>query len=158
MTQRFLFLLLVLLLGCRSTQETMKDDSAKEEQTNPGEPGPGVPPNHVRIVGTIVSMSSVPSANADDPCSKAPCMAVVKIESIEGFGSGFIEPIGPGMEVRVRFRYTLAPTKELFPEMSPSMPGLNNGSKFKADLMMSGVSIAGESQPKTFSVDRYEAR
>lgn len=151
--------LVVIILGCRSTQqESMRRDDGQQEQKKPADPGPGIPPNHARIVGTIVSMTSFSSANADDPCSKAPCIAVVKIESIEGFGSGFTEPVGPGKEVRVRFRYTLAPTKDLFPEMSPPMPGLKNGSRFKADLMMTGVSIAGEPLVKTFSVDRYEAK
>lgn len=157
--QRFLILLIVIVLGCRSTQqESVKSDDGRQEQMKPTEPGPGVPPDHCRVVGTIVAVTTAIGSNSDDPCAKAPCIAVVKIDEILGYGSAFGTPLKKGKEIRVQFRYTLGPTKEHFPTMSPELPGLTVGSKFQADVRAPAATIAGEPQTSTFSVGTYTVR
>lgn len=149
-------LLAATLFACRSSEETSSEK--KEEATEmqrPPDPGPGVPPGQCRIVGTIISVGPVESSGSDDPCSKAPCTATVKIEEIVGYGSGFTGSLGKGSEIKIRFQYTLSPSAEMFPGMSPSLPGLKQGSRFQADVK-SGPTLTGGTQ--AFVVDQYQAK
>ena len=116
-----------------------------------------VPPSHCRFVGTIVSIDS-PSVAASpaDPCSKAPCTARVRIDSILAYGSAFPSPLAMGQIVAVRFSYTLHPTNTLYPAMSPALPGLNEGSSFKADL--EGLPGPAPGATNLYTVGSYEKR
>ncbi|MEX1138539.1 MAG: hypothetical protein WEB33_10200 [Bacteroidota bacterium] len=144
--------LAIATLGCKSSQEKKSEDNA--EMQKPAEPGPGVPPGHCRIIGTVVSIDPSLSTMTDDPCAKAPCVATVKVDEIVGYGSGFVGNLGKGSEVKVRFQYTLTPTSEMFPAMSPPLPGLDTGSKFQADVRMNNA-LMGSDQV-TYVVDRYQ--
>lgn len=156
---RIAILLIVLVLGCGSTQEgTKRSDEGKQEQARPAEPGPGIPPNHCRLVGTIVSISEVLSTSSNDPCSKAPCIATVRVDEILGYGSAFGVPLGKGKEIRVQFQYTLGSTKDLFPRMSPALPGLNVGAKFQTDVQMAPAPLTSESRSFEFTVGTYSLR
>ena len=159
MNRATLLLLAVLamtILACRSSEESTSDAKEVSDLQKPPDPGPGVPPGHCRIVGSIVSVDSVLSTDGNDPCSKTPCTATVKVEEIVGYGSGFTAALGKGSEVRVRFQYTLSPSSEIFPGMSPGLPGLKNGSKFQADIKSGPSLTSGDVQ--VFSVGRYQAR
>lgn len=130
----------LLIFGLYLNCGTSRDSSTNKTQQLSGneEPAlesPRISPNHCRIVGTIVEInSSLAPANTDNPCSKVPCKAWVSIDEIIGYGSGFSNPLAKGAKVRVFFRFTLAPTKELFPNMKKHYPGLSVGSSFIADL------------------------
>ncbi|MGB2868806.1 MAG: hypothetical protein WBD36_10160 [Bacteroidota bacterium] len=150
-------LLVVLATGCsKETRETTK----QEEQT-PGrqyaqvpitalDPDKMVPVGSCRIVGTVLAVDTTElQANGDGPCSKAPCVAKVRIDSILGTGSSFARPLAVGSAVRVRFAYTLSPSKELFPRMDPPLPGLLAGTQFKAFMQSSAES-------STYSVETYD--
>lgn len=143
------------IVSCRSSKDT--GGEAREETTvqRPTDPGPGVPPGHCRIVGTIVAVDPVASGDTGDPCSRVPCTAVVKIDEIVGYGSGFTSTLGKGAEIRIRFQYTLSPSADMFPKMEPSLPGLKQGSRFQADVR-SGPELKGSSQ--AFVVGLYQAR
>jgi len=149
--------LAMLILSCRSTQDQVKKEEVQIQK--PADVGPGVPPGHCRIVGTVISISNALSARAEDPCSKAPCMASIKVDEILGYGSAFTSPLSKGKEIQVRFAFTLAPSKEMYPQMSPSLPGLAVGSRFQADLSM-GDMIMGDDASKTppFSIGLYTIR
>ena len=149
-------ILVVMLVGCRSSNKASSDDMKSDEQKEmkkPADPGPGVPPSHCRLVGTVVSIDTTLSSMTEDPCSKVPCVASVRIDEVVGYGSGFVGMLGKGSEIKMRFRYTLGPTSDVFPGMSPSLPGLETGSKFQADVRMSNSML--ESGQAMYVVERY---
>ena len=150
-------LLMVLSTGCsKESQET-----TKQEEQAPGrkyaqvpisalDPNKMVPVGACRIVGTVLSVDTTElSANGDGPCSRVPCVATVRIDSILGTGSSFARPLTVGSAVLVRFAYTLSPSKELFPRMDPPLPGLRTGTQFRA-LMQSSA------EGSTYSVEMYD--
>ena len=64
-----------------------------------------------------------------------PCRGIVRIDSILGYGSSFGNPLAVGQRVNVHFAFALAPTtKDLFPNMTETYPGLELNSRFRADV------------------------
>jgi hypothetical protein len=116
-----------------------------------------VPPNHCRVMGTIVSIDNAMATSGDDPCSKGPCYANVRIDSVLGYGSAFPHPLATGNVVRVKFAYTLSPTKEIYPEMDPGFPGLRVGSTLRADMRSEGEMGPGETAKGRYIIYAYEA-
>ena len=146
--------------GCRSSKENTREDMKETTNTQmqmPATPGPGIAPGHCRIVGIVTAIDQQRAERADDPCSKAPCTATVKVNEVLGYGSGFSDVLGKGREIKVRFRYTLAPTGDLFPNMAPSLPGLAVGSAFQADLQKLAPSLAGSGE-SGYVVEQYERK
>lgn len=146
-----------LCFGCGQTQESTKD-----EDQSPGkkfapipvealDPEKMVPVGSCRVVARVLSIDPVVSGGGDDPCSKAPCVAMVRIDSVLGCGSGAQGSLSSGSTVRARFATTLGPSKDLFPQLNPPLPGLKEGSVFKA-LVRGGPEAAG------YSIDAYEVR
>jgi len=113
--------------------------SSRPDELN-GEPRPEVTaepvyPNHCRIEGTILEVQGPdPGAPADDPCSKYPCTATIRVDSILGYGSAFPAALAPAQRIQVRFEFTLAPSSEAFPNETFSLPGLMPGDRFGADV------------------------
>jgi len=146
----------VTLLSCRST---LDDRSGESKASALKIPPAGLPPDVCRIVGTLVRVdSSLKGYRADDPCSKAPCEALVYVDSILGYGSSFPVVLSTGVTIRAHFTLTLAPTEQVLPTVKPSFPGLVLGSNFRADLKnMPTLGVAQEAR-QTFVVDWYEIR
>ena len=94
-----------------------------------------ISPDHCRIIGTVVKIDTLLyRQDLNSPCSKAPCMADVRIDSVLGYGSDF-PPLKLGKVIKVRFGFTLSPTtKDLFPHIVGYFPGLDVNDSFKADL------------------------
>ena len=128
------FLALTGLLACSA--QTDKSVRGEDQQQKPGlitEQHNQIAPGKCRIVGTLVAIDS--AMEQSGPCSKAPCRAIVRIDSILGYGSAFGSPLALNKQIAIRFGFTLAPTtKELFPNMTNRLPGLEIGSKFQSDL------------------------
>lgn len=130
-----------VLNTCRMSQSEKNSSKVgtRLTQSKP-EPAPSVggepiPPNHCRIIGTIVKIdSTVKSSVPTDPCSKAPCRAIVRIDSVLGYGAAFPRPLSTGDLLTIDFAFTLAPTKDLLPSMSKIYPGLHVNSQFAADV------------------------
>lgn len=153
----------LLALTCAFACSKQTQQATKEEEQPPKksyaqvpitalDPNKMVPVGMCRVVGTVMSVdSSLKSSNTDDPCSKAQCFAMVRIDSILGCGSSFGNSLSVGSSVRVRFMYTLAPSKEIFPQMSPPLSGLRIGSQFRA-LVQSAPEAKG------YTVDSYEVQ
>ncbi len=87
------------------------------------------------IIGTVISINKKQlSQDTNSPCSKVPCWANVKVDSILGIGHG-----GPffsvGDTLKVNFVFTLSETtEELIPNLDKRLPGLDIGEKFRANI------------------------
>jgi len=106
--------------------------TSKEEKVKPKLALEKIPPGHAQINGTIIKIFPISEyKDSKGPCSKAPCLAMVKVTGTQ-YGAGF--PVIPvNSEVKIKFRFTLNPTsKELFPNMEDKYPGLKVGDKFTA--------------------------
>ncbi len=131
----------ILLLNCSSPKENNK---LKVSDISPGT---------AKIVGTITEIEPVSNnSNPTNPCSKAPCIALVKVSSAR-YGAAFPQLV-MGKEIRIKFRFTLAKsTKELFPNMEEEYPGLKVGDEFTA--IVSTIISVDETAPK-FQINGYE--
>ncbi len=149
-----LLLLALSLVSCRSTLE----DRREAAKTLPI-PAAGLPPDVCRIVATVIRVdSTLKGSGPDDPCAKAPCEAMVLVDSVLGYGSSFPQTLSPGSLIRTHFTLSVAPTEQVLPSYKPAYPGIAAGSRIRADLK--SLPVLGDTQDgkKTFSVDWYELR
>jgi len=103
-----------------------------------------IPPNQAQIVGEILSIDKVDNTvSSDDFCSQYPCVATVKIKSIN-YGAGF--PIlAVNSNIKIKFAFTLVPTNSsMFPNMDKQYPGLKDGDVFTA-IVAHSISINSDS-------------
>ncbi len=112
-----------------------------------------VSPGTAAIAGTITEIEPISSkSDTTGPCSKAPCIALVKVSSAR-YGAAF-PPLVIGKEIRIKFRFTLAKTtKELFPDMKEVYPGLKVGDEFNA--IVSTIVNVDDTAPR-FQINGYE--
>lgn len=154
----------ISLLSCRTAyQEKNSQGNSESKNGSHSErivlPGPGIPPSKCRIVGTIAAIDSASrSTKADDPCSKIPCRASVRVDSVIGYGQGFPKAFSKSEEISVKFVFTLSPTRELFPNMSEFYPGLHVGSSFVADVQGSDAPMHDTSDAMGFIVYGYRSQ
>jgi len=152
-------LAVLALTSCsRPAQEATKQDEPAQKgkyAAVPSEaldPAKMIPVGACKVVVTVVSIdSSRASTQTGDPCAKAPCTAVVRIDSVLGCGSSADRSLVPGLTLRARFTYTLASSMDLFPSLTPALPGLSVGSRFAARVQTS-------SEPAGLIVGEYELR
>ncbi len=155
------FVVLILLLtviSCNSTRQ--KGEQASTDQPKNASSlkldGQNIPPGQCRIIGTIVSINEIKkTGNADDPCSKTPCQAVVRVDSVLGYGQGYVRPLAKSKEVPVTFRFTLSPTEKFFKNMTTTYPGLEEGSTFMADVEVQQLIGSKSFQ---YSISGYEIK
>ncbi len=143
---KFLFAIMaltlsILLLNCSSPKE---NKTLSKSDISPGT---------AKIVGTITEIEPVSDTeNLSGPCSKIPCIALVKVSSAV-YGASFPQ-IAMGKEVRMKFLFTLEKTtKELFPNMEEEYPGLKVGDEFTA--VVAHIESIDETAP-IFQVHGYE--
>lgn len=118
---------------------------AKENDKPKLEKPDTIPPSHAYITGEITGVAPV-QKDANGPCSEYPCIAKVKVNSIE-YGSAF-PVISTGKDVEIKFAFTLnKTTNEMFPNMDESYPGLKVGDKFEA--LVGHMDTAGDAIPFT---------
>lgn len=154
-------LAVTLLLVCpalMSCRQPAKEGEHVRMQEQAASAGGHVAPNHALIVGEIVEIESATfdPSDVESPCSRIPCVANVRVESVLGVGMGFPQPFVEGATHRMKFAFTLGPTVDVFPEMKPSLPGLESGSRFTADIT-GYETLQGDTQPR-YTVHRYERR
>ncbi len=149
-------LVAVLTLSCSSSRQEQSAAETSEKEKAMVSEGQRIPPNHCRVVATIVAIKpDLKGSTEKDPCGKSPCVATVKIDSVLGYGSAFGSTLGSGKEIELRFTHTLSPTKEILPDINPPLPGLAVGSRFQADVRASAVMGTAD---MLFSVDGYKKR
>ena len=112
-----------------------------------------IPPGNAKIVGIIIEIEPVTDrSNLNDPCSKAPCIALVKVTSAV-YGAAF-PSFSNDDEIRIKFLFTLEKTtKELFPDMKETYPGLKVGQEFTA--LVAHIENIDKTAPK-FQIYSYE--
>ncbi len=155
-----LIVLCLFSFSCRSSRkEEAGGENSKDKVQQIPPIGETIPPNHCRIVATVVAIdSSYRSGNSSDPCSKAPCRASVRVEEIVGYGPAFTRPLAVGEVIPVSFAFTVAPTKDLFPNMTQSYPGVRVGTRITTDVQ--GLEdIVKEGGPHvSFSIYDYKVK
>lgn len=131
--------------------------SSRDSISTPALPSPVqdlIPPNTCRARATIIAIdTSFTHGSPTDPCSKFHCRGTVRIDAVQGYGSSFVRPLSVGETVPMTFVYTLAPTRNVYPEMKPELPGLSLGSSFVADIEAGEMGIGGA--PVVFTVRTY---
>lgn len=130
-------LVAVLSISCASPPE------AEKKADPPPIPAP-LAPNTCQFAGTITEILPVEKTGKQGPCTTVPCLALVRVDRVIGYGSAFGTPIAAGAILRIRFPYTLAPTPALFPTVGDLPPALNKGDSFTATLTSTDVPSPGE--------------
>ncbi len=139
-----------------SRHETLQTGKKNTEHEMIKNPPPGPAPGTCKIIATVETIDRMLKGTGDnDPCSKAPCSATIRIDSVLGYGSAFPKPLLVGQLLRVRFAHTLNPTKEMWPDVKPSLPGLRIKDTFEA--IVTGSMTMGNSEP-SFTIYGYEKK
>ena len=164
-TVRIVFMIVFsgFLLMCTEAQQESNKTVTVKETTSPATPqavtGGKIAPNHSRIVGTIVSIDkTLLSADSSTLYSKHPSRAVVRIDSVLGYGSAFPEPLAAGTEIPVFFKFTLSPTKDILPDMTQEYPGLSVNSTFLADVEAADAPETSKDKSITYTIYGYEVK
>ncbi len=139
--------LFVGILGCASNKEITNESSISDRR---------IPPGECRVDAEIVKIDSTLLGNAsNDPCSKAPCIAWIKINKVIGYGAGSAS-LKRGDTLKTKFSFTLNPTtKETFPTLNEQLPGLNEGSSFLADIQLLPSDLSGMKKESLYLVNSY---
>lgn len=112
-----------------------------------------IPPNACKVVVTVVAIDSTRyGSGGDDPCSKAPCKARVRIVEVLGYGVAFPVVLASGDVVPVHFAFTTAPTREILPSLTKAFPGVTVGSTITTTLI--GLQQIGSEKP-SFTIYGY---
>ncbi len=127
-------LAMIGLLACAAqTDKSVRGEDQRQKLRPIAEQQTRIAPGKCRIIGTLMAIDS--TMEDSGPCSKAPCRATVRVDSVLGYGSAFGNPVSLNARIAVRFAFTVAPTtKDLFPNMTNRLPGLQVGSTFQTDL------------------------
>jgi len=130
----FLSLLLTATISCNRSAQ--KDQSQNFRQNLEASRQPlAVAAGHCRVEATVLSiMDKMAEAENNSLCSKAPCQAIVQIDSIHGYGSGFQKPLSVNRKMAFTFTLTLGNTKMLGIKTDSPLPGLKSGDRFRADV------------------------
>lgn len=131
-------LLSLLMVFCSSPQtkaETDENGAKNQVLRQAGKKQDQIPAAHCRISGTVVAIDEqLASKSNTDPCSKAPCMATISVDSVYGFGPGFSGSVSVGMTIEVTFPFTLGSTELLDIKTEKHLPGLEKDDRFMADM------------------------
>jgi hypothetical protein len=114
-----------------------------------------IPPSQCRIRATVVSIdSTLSSSDTSNPCSRFPCSAKIRVDSVLGYGAGFDRPLAPGETIPVTFAFTLKPIT--LSSLKETLPGLQIGSSFTADLQGGSPSPAAKETEQSFVIYSYQ--
>lgn len=126
-TKRFIIFMgcTLVFFSCKSTKKPVQ-----QEEPIKAESSAEAASNEAIVVAKIISISE--QRDESGPCSKAPCYAEIKIESISKKGSLFqLDDLSK--PVSVHFAFSLSPTEGLF-RMRTNYPGLKINDKFEAKI------------------------
>jgi hypothetical protein len=132
--------LLLIIASCsvkRHNSSTLPNDdnsgNKTEKELFPAQMD--IAPGHCRILATVLEIDSTSiSQDPEDLCSKVPCRAVVRVDTILGYGSSFSGDVSKGKEMPVRFVFSTKNTRSLGMKMEHHLPGLKSRDRFRADI------------------------
>jgi len=113
-----------------------------------------IAPGTCRIVGKIVQILPEREADKNTPCGKAPCKALLQLQNVIGYGTGFIKPLAPEQEIKVFFSFTLQATEKLFPELHTPLPGVQVGDTILTDLQ--SITEHAASEAHLYKINLYK--
>jgi len=147
--------LLFVLAGC-SGSGSLKDNSPEIG----GAPAPGghhrlVAPDRCRLVCTVLEVLFEPVSSG--PCSKAPCAALVRIDTVLAYGFSFPPVLNSGQSIRARFVFTTERSDLWFPALKARYPGVTAGTRLQADAELSGSPDEGD-RARRLVIDDYTIR
>lgn len=148
-----ILLIIYLTTSCRSEISSNKEvsESSKSKLSTII-----FPKTTTGIIGTVISINHEKlSQDSNSPCSKVPCWAIIKVDSVLGVGHG-----GPLLSVEdtldVNFVFTLSETtKELIPNLGKRLPGLDIGEKFRANIRALVNQNYNNEKLELYSIDFY---
>lgn len=139
---------LSLLLSCSSSRHD--PPATRQPADSASVPSPlgaltQIAPGHCRVIATLLSVDTVRSAESgDQPAIGAPAVALVRVDSVLGYGAGFLNPIASGQRITVRFDPPQAGT------------GVSLGEQFRADLEEPGETVLGPGGRPPFRVSSLQ--
>ncbi|MBU0474183.1 MAG: hypothetical protein KKF62_08460 [Bacteroidetes bacterium] len=144
-------IVILLTVACSNNRIIPDEDSHIKSELN-------IPRGSLFISGTIISIEKDKlSKDLNSPCSKVPCWALVKVDSI--FGSGKQSPsLQLNDSIKVHFVFTLSKTTDdLIPSLSRKLPGLKENDKFKGNIkVLASYSGKNNVDKNSYSIDFYE--
>ena len=166
------FLLTFLFFSCKSSAQpgAKTEQKTTTEKTMTGKKvvktvpmqhqkqiaAPGIAPGHCRILGMVTAISPQPEAAATGICGQTPCRAKVKILKILGYGHSFNQTLTPNQEINAYFVFSLKPTAQLLPNLTPPLPGLKVNSTFTADISTNTETTGNK--PLWYQVELYQVQ
>ena len=159
-----LLLILFLIVSCNTGSKALVQEKPNPDKQNlkkmyvkdPQKYTKRVLADRCRIVAKIKDIDTTRFLDDPEaPCGKAPCYAIIIIDQILGYGSGFSPKLYKGQELEVNFKFTLAPTNEIAPDMQLGLPGLKIGNEFIADL--ESLPVLGQNQ-SDYVIYQYELK
>ena len=152
-------ILFFLVFAC-STEKNKSTETAEKQMDPPKHqlyPKEVISVGKCRLEGTVVEiLEPTGKENKEDPCSKYPCVAKIKIDKIIGYGSAFPAVFHSEQIISVKFSGTLMPSAVVDPESGQKLPGLEKGDSFKADI--SSMQAMGEKSIQTFLIFDYHKK
>jgi hypothetical protein len=143
-----LLVLTIYLSSCR-------DESDKKKTGNKR-----VSPGYASIVGTVTQVeATLDTLSTEKPCGNVPCYAIVRVDSILGYGSSFGNPLVKGSTIRLKFMFTVEKTtKEYFPNLKEHFPGVVINSKLKGniELVRGSSAVTNEEFPRLYRIFSYQ--
>ena len=135
------------LAGCATNKEITSEKSAQNQS---------IPPGQCKILAQVIKIDSLFAENkSNDPCSKAPCTALVKIKTIIENRAGSV--LNNGDTLKTKFAFTLNPTnKATFPTLNENLPGLTEGSTFEADIQLLPSIPSSKTKEKVYLIYAYK--
>ena len=106
---------------------------------------------------TNKNISEINKTNS--PCGKVPCITVVKIDSILGYGSAFGKPLNRDTNIKLKFMFTTQETtKKLFPNINKYYKGVNVGSQFFGNVkeIKSSIKIGSNNDLRLYKIFEYK--
>lgn len=151
-----LIMILLIILLTTSCGGKMNNDKKESESSKNKLSSTTFPKTTTGIIGTVISINKEKlSQDSNSPCSKVPCWANVRVDSILGIGHG-----GPlfsaGDTLKVNFVFTLLETTEdLIPNLDRRLPGLDIGEKFRANIRALVNQNYNKEKLELYSIDFY---
>ena len=149
---RILLLIFTVALGCKTSKNPQAENREEKKAVAPAAPRSI---NGCYARATILEiLPDVIHGNPDNPCSRTPCFARIRIDRVINRGMECDGSVQGGAELKVYFSCSLVQTGEaLFPGMNASYPGLEINDKFAATFLTYG---GGESEAIAYKVTGYQ--